>query len=147
MARVGEIALPRIPRKIRRPGDCPMPGRPLVFPSLRRARSGKSKEGGALEPRRARPPGVSLPPFPVCLRHRRCRRTRPPRWTFPLVLRAQGCAGRSAWAGPSPWDVLGVGGFGRSVEGGRVDGVASVVVGLDPPELAEEVVDFLDRTG
>jgi pilus assembly protein CpaE len=25
--------------------------------------------------------------------------------------------------------------------------VASVVVGLDPPELAEEVVDFLDRTG
>ncbi|MDP9342256.1 MAG: hypothetical protein M3Q23_09205 [Actinomycetota bacterium] len=28
-----------------------------------------------------------------------------------------------------------------------MDSVASVVVGLDPPELAEEVVDFLDRTG
>jgi pilus assembly protein CpaE len=28
-----------------------------------------------------------------------------------------------------------------------VESVASVVVGLDPPELAEEVVDFLDRTG
>jgi pilus assembly protein CpaE len=33
------------------------------------------------------------------------------------------------------------------MEGGSVDAVASVVVGLDPPELAEEVVDFLDRTG
>jgi Flp pilus assembly CpaE family ATPase len=32
-------------------------------------------------------------------------------------------------------------------EGGLVDGVARIVLGLDSPQLAEEVVDFLDRGG
>src|SRR5262245_12405342 len=36
---------------------------------------------------------------------------------------------------------------GSGFEGGSVEGVARIVLGIDSPQLADEVVDFLDRGG